>query len=276
MYPILFRIGSFPVHTYGVVMIIAFLVGLLIARKRALKYGISPNKLSDMAFITLIAGVLGARILFLIQEPPRDWHEYFSLQFAGLTSFGGLIGGAIAVIWWAKKSKTPLRALLDVLGPPLLVAHAIGRVGCLLNGCCFGGECPATLPWGIHVDASTHLFHPAQIYDSLMNLAGFGLVLLIEKRGLRLGQVFAIAIGLHGLSRFIYEFWRAGTEAQVRNGLASSTYWDGLGITQAQAAAAAIIVLAIVLFFVYKKKPVEASVPQEAKIPDAVGEPQPS
>src|SRR5579862_1319531 len=151
MYPILFKIGTFKVHTYGVVMIIAFLIALLFARKRAPKFGIDPNKLSDMAFLTLIAGVLGARILSLIQEPPKDWHEYFSLQFAGLTSFGGVIGGAIVVFWWARKTATPVKPLLDVMGPALLVGQAIGRVGCLLNGCCYGGACSNDLPWGIHV-----------------------------------------------------------------------------------------------------------------------------
>src|SRR2546423_1101439 len=130
MLPILFKIGTFEVHTYGVVMIVAFLVALLFARKRGPKFGINPNNLLDMAFIALIAGVLGARILYLIQDPPRDPHEYFSLQFAGLTSFGGVIGGALVVLWWSRKTRTPLIPLLDVMGPALLVGQAIGRVGC--------------------------------------------------------------------------------------------------------------------------------------------------
>lgn len=256
MYPILFHIGSFKVHTYGVILIIAFLVALLIARMRAPRFGISPTKLSDMAFLMLIAGVLGARVLFLIQEPPKDWHEYFSLQFAGLTSFGGLIGGAIVVLWWARRTGTNLRALLDVFGPPLLVGFAIGRVGCLLNGCCFGGVCPNDFPLGIHVPGDTqHLFYPAQAYDSLMNLAGFGLLLWIERRGLRLGQVFGLALALNGLSRFIYEFSRAGTDAQVAAGLRSSTYWGSLPITQAQAAALAIAAFGLIYFVICRRGP---------------------
>jgi phosphatidylglycerol---prolipoprotein diacylglyceryl transferase len=264
MYPILFKIGSFPVHTYGVVMIVAFMVALVFARKRAPAYEINPNKLSDMSFLMLIFGVLGARILYLVQEPPADWHEYLSLQFAGLTSFGGIIGGAAVALWWARKTKTPLKALLDVLGPALLVGQAIGRVGCLLNGCCLGGVCPTGLPWGVHAPGSDHLFHPAQIYESIMNLAGLGVVLLIEKRGLRPGQVFALAIATFGISRFIYEFWRAGTEAQVKIGLASSTYWDGLPITQAQAVAGLIILMGIGLFFLNGRK---ARVPEQEPIP---------
>jgi phosphatidylglycerol---prolipoprotein diacylglyceryl transferase len=271
MYRVLFHIGSFPVHTYGVILIIAFLVALIVARKRATRYGLNPNKLSDMSFLLLIAGVLGARIMYLIQEPPADPKEYFSLQFAGLTSFGGLIGGAIALVWWCVRYKTSIRTVLDVMGPPLLIGHAIGRVGCLLNGCCFGGVCPPGLPWGIHVGSSDYLFHPAQIYDSLMNLAGLAILLLIEKRGvLKLGQVFSLAIVFHGISRFIYEFWRAGTEAQVKAELASSTYWGSLPITQAQAAAAAIVLLGVALFVVYarKAKREEAAPPPPTIIPE--------
>jgi phosphatidylglycerol---prolipoprotein diacylglyceryl transferase len=256
MYRVLFHIGSFPVHTYGVTLIIAFMIALVVARKRAVRYGVNPNKLSDMSFVLLIAGVLGARIMYLIQEPPVDPKEYFSLQFAGLTSFGGLIGGGIALLWWCLKTKTSIRTVLDIMGPPLLIGHAIGRVGCLLNGCCFGGVCANDFPLGVHMDHTTRLFHPAQIYDSLMNLAGLAILLLIEKRGvLKLGQVFSLAIVFHGLSRFIYEFWRAGTEEQVKAGIASSTYWGNLPITQAQAAAAVIVLFGAVLFVVYARKP---------------------
>ncbi|HTQ09089.1 MAG TPA: prolipoprotein diacylglyceryl transferase [Fimbriimonadaceae bacterium] len=271
MLPILFKIGSFPIHTYGVLMVIAFLVALAFARKRATRYGISPNKLSDMAFVMLIAGVLGARILFLIQEPPRDWHEYFSIQFAGLTSFGGLIGGALVAIWWVWRKKMPMRPMLDVLGPPLLVGWAIGRVGCLMNGCCYGGVCPPNLPWALHivVGGRTLPFHPAQIYDSLMNLAGLGIVLLVERRGVASGRIFAISLAANGLSRFIYEFWRAGTVAQVDAGYASSTYWGHLPITQAQAAAGLIVLFGVFLFIVFSRRSSTAPSSDPSPVPFA-------
>lgn len=257
MLKVLFHIGSFPVHSYGVVLIVGFLVGLLIARKRAPQFGINPNKLTDMAFMALIAGVFGARILFLLQEPPATWQGYFDWQFAGLTSFGGIIGGAIVVLLWARRTKTTTPAVLDVLGPAFLISHAIGRIGCFLNGCCAGRVCEPGNPWGVHF-GNTHLtFYPAQIYDSLMNVAGFGLLLLIEKRGLRMGQAFAIAMMFHGLARFIYEFWRSGTPSQVQAGLASSTTIGSLPLTEAHVAALAIMILGVVLFFVYARKPVQ-------------------
>jgi phosphatidylglycerol:prolipoprotein diacylglycerol transferase len=252
MLPILFQIGSFKVHTYGVVLVVAFVVALAIARARAPKFGIDPKKVTDISFWALIGGVLGARLLFILQEHPKDW---YSLQFAGLTSFGGIIGGLAVFLIWGWLAKIPLRAFLDVVAPAFLVAHAIGRVGCLLNGCCFGNACPG-LPWGIPAGENHVISHPAQAYDTLMNLAAFGILLGWEKVGhFKFGQTFSAMLILHGLTRFIYEFWRAGTVEQVEKGLASSTYWDRLPITQAQAAAGVLILLGIILFFVYSRKP---------------------
>jgi phosphatidylglycerol:prolipoprotein diacylglycerol transferase len=148
---------------------------------------------------------------------------------------------------------------LDVAAPAFILGHAIGRIGCLLNGCCFGGVCPPTLPWGIHVENSALLHHPAQAYDSLMNLAVLAYLLYRERKGLHLGQLAGLALGLHGLTRFIYEFWRAGTLAQVDMGQASSTYWGSLPITQAQAMAFILIVagVAMYVYFGVRKRTVD-------------------
>lgn len=248
MYPILFRIFGFPVHSYGVMLLIAFFVALWIARKRAPRFGLTPGNVYDASFWALILGILGARILFIVQ----DWKEYagnyreiFSLQFAGLTSFGGVIFGILGLFIYCRWKKVSFVRTMDTLSGPFLIGTAIGRVGCLLNGCCYGGVC--NLPWGIHVANPNGvgylpgLFHPAQIYDSLMNLAAFGILLLWERRTLAYGRSISIMLMLHGAARFIYEFWRAGTEEQVQKGLATSTYMGNLPITDAQAAALLVI-----------------------------------
>jgi phosphatidylglycerol---prolipoprotein diacylglyceryl transferase len=262
MQPVLFTIpkflgiGPIPIHSYGVMIIIAFLVALWIARKRAKKFGLDSNKVSDMSFWALIAGILGARIAFILQDLGyylKHKDELFSFKFAGLTSFGGVIAGLGFIIFWAKRAGWPIRLLLDVIAPAGLVMHAIGRVGCLLNGCCYGGVCPPNLPWGIHVDKIQVPMHPAQIYDALMNLAAVPFVLWVEKKGQSKGQIFALALALHGLARFIYEFWRAGTEQQVKANLASSTYWGNLPITQAQAMAAALVIVGLALYVAWRQ-----------------------
>ena len=258
MLPVLFKIGDFPVHSFGVVMIIAFLVGVAIARARAKRAGLDPNKLADMSFWTLLVGILGARVAYILQDLDyylKNTKELFSWQFAGLTSFGGVLAGLGFIVFWAKRAGWPVRLLLDVIAPAGLVMHAIGRFGCLLNGCCFGGVCH--LPWGVGFpDAPVGmLMHPAQIYDALMNLAAVGILLWVEKRGQSRGQIFALMLALHGLARYIYEFWRAGTEEQVAKGLATSTYWEGLPfpITQAQAMAALLAIFGLALYVAWRR-----------------------
>lgn len=256
MHPILFNIGTFAVHSFGVMMVLAFFGGLWLANRRAAKYGVPKNEVMDMVFWTLISGVLGARIVFILQE----WHYYFvehreqlfTLKFEGLTSFGALIFGFFAIVIFARIKKRPLLAILDILGPALLLGQAVGRIGCLLNGCCYGGVCPTDAWYGIHIQNMGELkFYPAQLIDSAMNLVGLVAVLFLEKRGLKAGQVFGAAVAAHGISRFIYEFWRAGTADQVAKGLASSTYMANLPITDAQVAAGGLIILGVVSFLVF-------------------------
>ena len=270
MHPILFKIFGFEVHSYGVMMVVAFMAALFIAQRRATKYGLTHNQVSDLCFWTLVAGVIGARVVFILQDLPyylANKSELFSLQFRGLTSFGGLIFGMVAVIIWGWRNKVPMWNLLDLAGPAFVVGHAFGRIGCLLNGCCFGGACPPNLPWGIHVEQSSVLHHPAQAYDSLMNFAVFGFLLWREKRGLNIGQLAGLTLMLHGATRVIYEFWRAGTEAQVKANEASSTYWGNLPFTQAQAMAAVLVVVGFTIYLAAAHRnlgtPVQQNPPSE-------------
>ena len=264
MHPILFTLGPFhvggatvgplQVHSFSVMLILAFLAGLLLARSRAPKFGFDPNRVSDASMVVLFAGVIGARVLFILQELPyylqhRD--QLFSLQFQGLTSFGGILFGFLAYAWFAWRQKRPLRDVLDLVAPSGLIGHSIGRIGCLLNGCCYGVVTNSRL--GVHIDDTNILHVPAQLYDSLMALAAVWILLSIEKRGLQRGQSFSLFLILYGATRFIYEFWRAGSVADVNRGFASSTYWGNLPITQAQAAAAVMVAGGMVMFLVCQR-----------------------
>lgn len=249
MHPVLFELFGFKVHSFGLLMLVAFATALLFARKRGPRFGFSPEQISDISFWTLIVGVLGARVAFLVQEIPyyREHPEkLLTLQFEGLTSFGGLLFGFLAVVVGCRRLKKPLWNLLDTLAPAMLLGHAIGRVGCLMNGCCYGGLCD--VPWGINVDGVVGLHHPAQIYDALMNLAALGVLLALERRGLKAGQTFALFLVLHGLARFVYEFWRAGT---------TSTTIGSLPITEGHVAALVLVVVGAVIFVVGRLNPAQ-------------------
>ena len=257
MRPILFKVFGFPVHSYGVLIVLAFLGAVWIIRRRAPRYNIDPQRLTDALIVTLIVGILGARIAYILQELPyyvKHRDELFSIQMAGITSFGAIVTGLLYLFFWARRKGIHPLTLFDCIGPPFLVANAIGRVGCLLNGCCYGGVCDASLPWKIKVaEAPLGWHHPAQIYDSLMSLAAFALILPLERLNSGRGQSFALALVGYGASRFIYEFWRAGTDAQVASGAASSTYWIGW-LTQAQAVALGMIVAGAVLYVARRRK----------------------
>ena len=269
MLPVLFKIGQFEVHSYGLILILAFIAAYIFGRARAPRYGLTKDQVGDAFFWTLILGVLGARIGFILQELPyylEHTNELLSWKFQGLTSFGGLVAGFLALLWMAKRFEVSTRNLLDLAGAPMLLGHAIGRVGCLLNGCCYGRRCD--LPWGIPVRHQDGLFHPAQIYDSLMVLAGLWLLLLFEKRGLKPGQSVSLAIIFYSASRFIYEFWRAGTRAEVDAGFATSTYFDNIPLTEAQIFSVLCILVAGFFFWRYRKGNSSAVEPPEIEVPE--------
>jgi phosphatidylglycerol:prolipoprotein diacylglycerol transferase len=217
-------------------LLVAFVVGVAWAIKRGAKVGMNANQVLDASFWTIIAGVLGARLVFIAQNIPhysQNLNELFSFQFQGLTSFGGIIFGVLAMMAWSWRAKVPIQRTFDLFAGPVLLGFFFGRIGCLLNGCCWGCPTGGTVPWGISVAGEPGPHHPAQVYDALMNLVGVGILLLLERKGLRMGQSAALFLILNGLSRFIYEFWRAGY---------SSSYLGGLPITEAQLVALVMVV----------------------------------
>lgn len=244
-------IGPITLHSYGAMLVVAFIVGIFLARSRAPRFGLKPEQISDAAFWALLAGILGARVVFIAEEwkyYSQHTSEIFKLQFDGLTSFGGFIFGGLALWAFARTKKMSLGAIFDACGGPFLISHAIGRVGCLLNGCCHGRTC--TDAWCIQMGPEVLRYHPAQLYDSVFNIVAFALLVWWERRGtLKSGQSFGIAIGLHGLARFLYEFWRAGTVEEVREHIASSTRIAGTWITEAQVAALVILAIGALIYW---------------------------
>lgn len=230
-------------------MVIAFLVGMAMATKRAPKFGIDPKKLSDVVFWAIITGILGARLFFIVQDLPyylSHRNELFSIQFQGLTSFGGFIVGGIVAAIVCKRKGIPVLGFLDLIAPAFLVGHAIGRIGCLLNGCCHGRPAQNAFPFTVFSSEINAYCVPAQIYDSVMNIGALFLVLWLEKRSNRPGFTLGWALILHGAARFIYEFFRAGS---------SSSTIGSLPITDGHIMALLTSVVGTV--FLLRAKPVE-------------------
>jgi phosphatidylglycerol:prolipoprotein diacylglycerol transferase len=241
----------FPVRSFGVMMVVAVLVAVWIARLRAPRFDINPQAVWDSALWMVLPGILGARLTYLALNWPvyaDRPQEVFSLRFEGLTSFGGLGFGLLGFLVWARRSGTPVWPFLDMAAPGVLVAQAIGRVGCLLNGCCFGR--PTDSWFGVHFHGQSGRHVPAQLVDTSLTLAAALALVLWERRGRSgLGQPFALMIVGYGLSRFVYEFLRAGTLEEYRAGVASSAYLGSLPVTSAQVFALVMAALGAGLYF---------------------------
>jgi phosphatidylglycerol---prolipoprotein diacylglyceryl transferase len=217
---IAFQIGSLTIHWYGVLVALGFLAGLWTASRRGLRDGIAPEKILDAGVWIIVGTILGARGLYAISYwdrmvqvpsfPAMPWTEIFMIQKGGLVFYGGLIGASLATILYVWKNSLPLWRLADALAPSIALGYVPGRLGCLMNGCCFGR--PTDLPWGVSFppghETYGHAVHPSQIYDSLLSLGLYvGLAWLYRHRKFE-GQVFAAYLICYAVSRSFVEVFR--------------------------------------------------------------------
>lgn len=220
MHPVLFRIGSFEIGTYGLLLAVGFFLALGLAGRLARKDNLSMEGITDLAVTVLIAGVVGAKVLMVVVDllNGRPASEAFSLATlrAGGFIHGGVIAGAAAFFWRMKKNNLPYAETMDTLVAPLALGQAIGRLGCFFAGCCYGTAC--TQPWAVTFTneaaerfSGTHLhvpLHPVQIYSSILNFSILGVLLLLHRKRKIKGSVFGAYFVLEGLARIFVETWR--------------------------------------------------------------------
>ncbi len=221
MKPILFQMGSYSLHTFGLMVGLGFLLGLWAASRNAIRAGLDPQLPYDLSPWLILGGLVGARAMYVISYWDRDfagqpWTDIFAIWQGGLVFYGGLIGGTAAGIFRVTQLRLPLWKAADVLAPGVALGHVFGRMGCLLNGCCYGR--PTLLPWGItyphgHVTfpttaATAIAVHPAPIYESLLNLGFFLLLTVIHRRRRFDGQVFGIYLIGYAAIRSFCELFR--------------------------------------------------------------------
>ena len=207
MHPILCRIGPFTIYSYGLMFALAVVVGTWLLSRQAKRKGIDPDIIFDLSFWLTISGILGARIyyVFLYPEPFQEnpW-EFFMLQHGGLAFQGSIIPATLVVVWYLRKHRLPALPVLDLLAPFIALAHAIGRIGCLLNGCCYGKP----VWWGLYFPVQEARLHPTQAYDTIELLVVFFILRKIQEASRTPGATFAFYLILGGLQRFMNEFFR--------------------------------------------------------------------
>lgn len=208
--------GTWVITSYAVCLV----VGVLAARwlfLRACSHDAAlaqaATHANDLTLVALIAGLIGARARYVWENPATfstadgwNWRQIADLDQGGMVWYGGLIGGAIAVVALAWRLRIPLLPLADATAPALAVGLAFGRIGCFFNGCCYGRICD--LPWAVTFPGHLEARHPTQLYESGV---AFGLALLLaflHRRPLRPGIVAALFCMLYGVWRFINEALR--------------------------------------------------------------------
>jgi phosphatidylglycerol:prolipoprotein diacylglycerol transferase len=218
VHPEVFQLGFLHVRSYGLMLAIAFLVGTWIAVKEARRLGLDEDKIVSMILVVLISSVLGARALYVIehiQEFRREWGSMLALWQGGLTLYGGVVAGTLGGLLAARRMGLPIWTAADALAPSFALGTAFGRVGCFLNGCCFGR--PTMLPWGVvfppesfaGLEFGPAAVHPSQIYFAVAGLVLFGVAWWLRRRLHVPGTLFWTVIVLFALVRIPLDLTRA-------------------------------------------------------------------
>lgn len=215
MHKIAFQFGSLTITWYGILVATGFMVGLWTASRRALRANIHPETIFDLGPWLLLGTIIGARTLYVISYwnesfAGEPFKEIFMVHHGGLVFYGGLIGASLACILYAWYKHLPLWRLADILAPSIALGSSFGRVGCLMNGCCYGR--PTSMPWGIRFpyghETYPNYVHPTEIYDSLLNLTLYCFLAWLYRRKKFDGQIFALYLICYAVLRSFVELYR--------------------------------------------------------------------
>jgi phosphatidylglycerol:prolipoprotein diacylglycerol transferase len=248
MYSVLFSIGPLTIYSLGVLWALAAFVAAWIVRLELKRYGYDPEIATSVVIAAAIGGLLGARLLFILEEWETFTQAPFDFIFsgAGFSWYGGLFGGALAAAWVFKKHKLPLARVADIAAPALALGYGIGRIGCFLAGDATWGKV-SEVPWAMAFPNAVSGWtdpltgapyppgvrvHPTQLYELVQSVFAFAILWVLRKRPYPPGTIFYLYLILAGSMRFIVEFWRANPLL-------------GLGMTEYQWISLALVALGL-------------------------------
>lgn len=242
MYPQLFSVGNLTIHSYGLMIALAVLVSAVAIYREAPKENLSPDHVLEAVIAATISGLIGARLLYVL----LNWNyfrvnpmEILFARFEGLSFYGGFFLAVLVLYFWSKWRQLNFLKLADLMAPYLALGYAFGRIGCFLNGCCFGIE--TNLPWALPVSMFDDVLrHPVQLYAALGAIIIFIVLKLLRPGRPFVGFILLSLFALYGLLRFTTEFFRYGEAV-------------GLGLTTAQIFSLCLTLLAIIVIIVFTK-----------------------
>lgn len=228
MFPKIADLGALTLHTYGLLLAVAFLTGIWLSARLGARDGIHPDTVWNLGLLIIASSLIGSKLLLIIVEwdyYSRNPLDIFSLDTlrSGGVFLGGLLAAIIATSLYFRRKKLPGWKLADVFAPGLALGHAIGRVGCFAAGCCWGTAC--SLPWAVtftneyaHANVGVPLnipLHPTQLYESAAELFIFaGLMRAWRSRRFE-GQVILLYLMSYSVIRFLLEFLRGDPNGNV-------------------------------------------------------------
>lgn len=216
MRPVLIKFDGISIPSYGTMLVISFIVALFLVKREAKKHNISPVLIENLAFWLMVGVIIGGRLLYVLFHLNEfsDIISIFEIWNGGMMYFGGFIGAFIAGAIYVKKEHLSISLLSDIISPSIALGEFFTRIGCFLNGCCFG--IPTNLPWGVHFPKGSFAdqagldcpIHPTQLYSSLFGLLLFFLLQKMLHRPHPRGSIFAYFLIFYSGFRFGVDFVR--------------------------------------------------------------------
>lgn len=216
MFPILLKIGSFPVHSYGFFIAVGFLLCVWVSKREAQRIGLPGEKIVDLGFWSLLVGMVGARVLYVLTLWPQFAQHPIEALYVwegGLVFFGGPLSCIPFFFWYTKRNNFPRWQVLDIGAQAVPLAHAFGRIGCLSVGCCHGKATGGE--WGIKLyselverDLRGVFIHPTQIYESVALILLFFALRRLRLRKKFDGQIACVYLIAYSIIRSVIEVFR--------------------------------------------------------------------
>ncbi|HNQ35488.1 MAG TPA: prolipoprotein diacylglyceryl transferase [bacterium] len=206
MHPILLKLGAFPIYTYGVMAALGVGLSAWLGIRRAVRSGLSEDLVYNFVFITIISGLLGARLVHVAAEwvyYRNHLLEIFLIRRGGLAVQGALLAGMATANFYLARLRLPARTVLDHFFVYLPLGQAIGRLGCFFNGCCYGMD--TRLPWGLHFPGLSETVHPTQLYYLLADLLLLAFLVRLGRNRTPGGTITAAYLVGFGLIRCLLD-----------------------------------------------------------------------
>ncbi len=261
MIPVLFEIGAIKIYSYGLMLGIGFLLGSYILSRELKRKSLNPNMANTITMLSVVFGISGAKLLYLLEHWTQFMRDPIGMTFSagGLTWYGGFIVGMIAIVIYIRSQKVSILKIWDCLGVALIIAYGVARLGCHFSGDGDYGF-PTDLPWGTNYEKGTYppsrafaIFpevtsqfpdgvvpdntpcHPTPVYEMLLGVAGFTLLLNLRKKPWPDGKLFSVYLMLSSAFRFSIELLR----------LNPRLLW---GLSEAQLIAIGLFLLGVIMF----------------------------